>query len=311
MPESRIVQSAVSDHRISSRKATTVEEAWEKFWAERFASRDEIYPNSSRIVDTLLKGEVQGPILEVGGGSSRDSIRLAKIGQSAVVVDIAESALVLARAYAEEAGVGVMLVRGDANNLPFRDEAFGSVFHQGVLEHFENPQLILFENNRVLRTGGVLLVDVPQTFHPWTILKTILIPLGLWFGGWETQFTPSGLSKLVRLSGFVPQSKYGEWMEPSLAYRLLRELGLRSGLWRLPLYPRFGGGASLLRKLDSLFLGGRLELWTGYVVGILAIKNDSCGALLCSPPAEHQAQLVNHSDTETPRDFSLHPTLET
>jgi SAM-dependent methyltransferase len=245
---------------------------WEHFWRKRSANPDDIYPNSPRIVDTLLARDIPGPVLEVGGGSSRDSVRLACCGRRVVVLDVTESALQLGKYFAARANVRLLLVRGDARHLPFADASFGTLFHQGLLEHFRNPRSLLVENRRVLRKGGSLLVDVPQTFHMWTLLKKALLPLGLWFGGWESQFTPTQLQRLVESAGFDIQTVYGEWMSPSLAYRLFREVGRRTGLWWLPLFPRWKGFAAMLRALDRRFLGSKLELWTGYVVGILAVK---------------------------------------
>ena len=250
---------------------------WQRFWHERSARPDDIYPNSPRIVDLLLAEEAPGPILEVGGGSSRDSVRLASYGRRVVVLDAAESALRLGKTFAKRANVRLLFVRGDAQHLPFADESVGTVFHQGLLEHFTNPHSVLVENRRVLRPGGMLLVDVPQTYHPWTIIKKVLFPLGMWFGGWETQFTASELKRLVRSAGFTINAVYGEWMSPSLAYRLVREAGRRTGLWRLPLYPRWKGFAPMLRAIDRRVLGSRLELWTGYVVGTLATKGRHAG----------------------------------
>ena len=43
-----------------------------------------------------------------------------------------------------------------------------------------------------------MVVDVPQTFHLYTLMKQILIALNRWFAGWETQFTPGELERLLR-----------------------------------------------------------------------------------------------------------------
>jgi ubiquinone/menaquinone biosynthesis C-methylase UbiE len=211
-------------------------------------------------------------VLEVGCGSARDSVALAGTGRKVVVLDAAPSALSLALAFARESGVRLRAVRGDARYLPFREASFGTVFHQGVLEHFLEPGAVLRENHRVLQENGTLLVDVPQTFHPWTLLKRILIPLGLWFGGWETQYTPKGIAREVSRPGFTVLKVYGEWMHPSLAYRLLRELGRRTKLFHLPLFPPDIGMIRLARWADRTLTHGAIELWTGYVVGVLAAK---------------------------------------
>lgn len=59
-------------------------------------------------------------------------------------------------------------VVGDIHALPVRDEAFDAVFCTGTLEHVADPRAAVAEMRRVLRSGGVLHVDVPfmQAYHP-------------------------------------------------------------------------------------------------------------------------------------------------
>ena len=84
------------------------------------------------------------------------------------------------RRLSERTGLDIMFVCGDGLNLPFPDGVIDIVFHQGLLEHFRDPMPLLEENARVVRPGGHLLVDVPQTFHVYTVLKKCLIAVGKW-----------------------------------------------------------------------------------------------------------------------------------
>jgi SAM-dependent methyltransferase len=243
---------------------------WESFW-RRGRKPGEIYDNRGRVTDEILGRMSPGGsvTLEVGCATARDSDGLASHGAVPVGLDYSPAALALAR---EATGGRVLLVRGDALALPFRTGSIDLVFHQGVLEHFRDPAPLLSENLRVLRPGGILLVDVPQTLHVYTVMKKILIALGAWFAGWETQFTRHGLSRLLREQGFVPGDAYARFFSPSLAYRLLRELLLRLGP-ALPLYPVLLPPVHRLRaRLRGAVERSSLGTSLGAVIGVFAEK---------------------------------------
>ena len=150
-------------------------------------------------------GPVDGrTVLEVGAGSGRDTLQLARAGARAVVLDYSPASLAIVQRLAREQGLPVHLVRADALAMPFRSDAFDVVFHQGLLEHFRYPMPLLRENARVTRRGGRVVVDVPQTVHPYTAMKQTLIAFNAWFAGWETQFTPAALEARLVAAG-LPQ----------------------------------------------------------------------------------------------------------
>jgi SAM-dependent methyltransferase len=165
----------------------------------------------------------------------------------------------------------VRLIRGDALATPFGDASFDLVYHQGLLEHFRDPLRLLRENHRLVRPGGLLLVDVPQKYHVYTLVKQGLIAVNRWFAGWETQFSPPEIRALVERAGFQCERVYGYGMHPGLLYRVAREAGKRVGV-SLPLYPRFGlldgwyrKWHAALRRLERSAAGPYLTLTVGVV----------------------------------------------
>ncbi len=245
---------------------------WERFWNRGRETR-EIYDNAGRITGEISRSmDVAGKAcLEVGAATARDTAELARMGAFAVALDYSPSALRLAAGVC--AGTGAVLVCGDALALPFRDGSFSLVFHQGVLEHFREPGGLLRENARVISEDGLVLVDVPQTIHPYTIVKKLLILAGAWFAGWETQFTRGSLEALLRRCGLEPGRAYGRFMSPSLTYRMLREALFRAGL-RLPLDPVLIGPVHRLRgRIRTAVEAGPLGPTLGYVIGVFAGKS--------------------------------------
>jgi SAM-dependent methyltransferase len=61
----------------------------------------------------------------------------------------------------ESAGKKLQVVRGSAENLPFREGFFDLITAFDVLEHLENPRHALFELSRIIRRDGLFVVSLP------------------------------------------------------------------------------------------------------------------------------------------------------
>ena len=220
---------------------------WENFWSRNRNIKD-VYPTSQCLIDNLIAVTDfdNKKVLEVGAGSGRDSIRIKTLGGDVYVLDYAESSLKTIKEQIVEEDITLKLIKGDAFKLPFKDSSFDIVFHQGLIEHFRNPEIILRENVRVLKSGGIILVDAPQRYHLYTLLKHILIFFNKWFAGWETEYSVKELESMLKNEGVKKIiSVYGDWMNPSIFYRILREIFFKFGI-KLPLYPK---GIWFIRKM--------------------------------------------------------------
>jgi SAM-dependent methyltransferase len=251
------------------------QEDWQRFWEEKESTK-KVYPSVSDITGEILRSvpELENKrVIEVGSGTGRDGILLAEKGATVYLLDFAKSGLVLSQYFAEEKGVTVHRIMGDALGSPFPNESFDLVFHQGLMEHFRDPKPLLKENYRILKKGGVLLIDVPQIFHPYTLMKHTLMFFGKWFAGWEREFTPNSLKRIVEREGFKVIRSYGYWMRPGLAYRALREL---LGLFNvsLPMYPKFLSGLSnVLYNLVDRISHHRIVHYSTLAIGVIAVKH--------------------------------------
>lgn len=243
---------------------------WDEFWAGKDPAS--IYPPVTNIAHELKDRTVlQGAkILEVGAGTGRDSIALSAFGADVNILDYSRESLRLARASMH--GEAVTLLLADALHCPTESEHYDVVFHQGLLEHFKSPYALLRENYRVLKKGGLLVVDVPQTFHVYTLIKHVLMVMNLWFAGWERQFTIGSLSRLLKISGFQSVYFYGDWSRPGILYKIVREIGKKVGVV-LPMYPRFFGAITrAFYHLQNRLRKKRLFLYTVLSIGIIARK---------------------------------------
>lgn len=102
-------------------------------------------------------GAIRGKsVLDMGCGSGRFSLALAKLGAAKVVgIDLGKESLERARRLAEQQGVGnVVFTHGDVLDLPFDNESFDFVMCKGVLHHTGNLTRGLDEYFRVMKAGG-------------------------------------------------------------------------------------------------------------------------------------------------------------
>jgi SAM-dependent methyltransferase len=256
---------------MSARQST--HDHWQRYWAER-EEISEVYDNEDRILRQLAGLSLPGKwVMEVGAGSGRDSLELARQGARVVVLDYARSSFQVIRRQAQDLGVTVFPVCADGTRMPFREGGFDLVFHQGLLEHFRDPRPLVAENVRVLRPEGHLLVDVPQRYHVYTAAKHVMIALGRWFAGWETEFSPAELERVLRGSGLTVVHTYGDWMVPGFFYRSLRYGLMRARLARLPKYPRgLWPFSALGRACRESLRRRRIGLYTCAMIGTLARK---------------------------------------
>ncbi len=244
---------------------------WDRYWRER-QEIDDVYDNGGRILAQVTALPLEGRrVLEVGAGSGRDSLEIARRGARVYLLDYVMSAFDVIRPLAASAGTHVFCVCGDALHPPFRDGAFDLVFHQGLMEHFRDPRPLLAANFQLTAPGGHCLVDVPQRYHPYTLAKHFMIAVNHWFAGWETEYSPAGLCRAVSAVGYEVLRIGGDWMVPGFAYRSLRYVLLRGGIARLPKYPRpLPGLGAWLERFRCWFRERRLGPYTFAMVNVLA-----------------------------------------
>ena len=99
-------------------------------------------------------------VLEVGCGAGVDLARFAKGGAEVTGVDLAASAIDLARANFEQQGLKGTLQVADGECLPFPDNSFDLIYAHGVVQYTAAPQRLVEECRRVLKPGGEAVFQV-------------------------------------------------------------------------------------------------------------------------------------------------------
>jgi len=99
-------------------------------------------------------------VLEVGCGAGVDLARFARGGATVAGVDLAASAIDLARANFEQQGLEGRFEVADGEHLPFPDNSFDLVYAHGVVQYTADPRRLVEECRRVLEPGGEAVFQV-------------------------------------------------------------------------------------------------------------------------------------------------------
>jgi SAM-dependent methyltransferase len=117
-------------------------------------------------------------VLEVGCGAGVDLARFARGGAKVAGVDLAASAIDLARANFEQQGLQGRFEIADGERLPFPDNSFDLVYAHGVVQYTADPRRLVEECRRVLKPGGEAVVQVYNRIS-WLNALSKLMQVGL------------------------------------------------------------------------------------------------------------------------------------
>jgi len=174
--ESAIARSIMPGLRANAWRPDLSRMVRRRLWDELYKSRrlDEIDlfegPNGSSNGGKPLR------VLDVGCGRGGLTVALRARGVSAVAIDMRRRNCRVTRFRGQRYDQDVPVCNGVGETLPLRDNSFDVVCMLEILEHVQDPLLLLKEARRVCRPGGKCLITVVNRwahldphFHLWGI----------------------------------------------------------------------------------------------------------------------------------------------
>jgi len=186
------------------------------------------------------RASLTSPVLDVGCGTGRQSIPLARQGIRVIGIDISEEMLLLARRKASEAGVlpRIDFIAGDAEHPPVRDLTFQAGVIYGVLHHLPAPQVAVASIAQKIVPGGLFYTLDPHK-SPLRVLFDLLMRLWKLYdeeASDDPLLTTEKLSRWFSAAGFTCTIRLSTYLPPHLFHFL-----------------SFPLGTALLRTSDALF----------------------------------------------------------
>jgi len=156
------------------------------------------------ILDNLKSNiPLNGRVLDVGCGNGIISINLGKNGYNVHGIDVSEKAIMRAKENNSQSNVKFEVI--SAESLVAKGHQYDAVICSEVLEHLDDPSILLRTIHASLKDEGILIVTVPNGQGPRELLITRpMLSLRSRNGlGWKTTLK---LKSLLGYSGSTIQS---------------------------------------------------------------------------------------------------------
>ncbi|MBU0975263.1 MAG: class I SAM-dependent methyltransferase [Patescibacteria group bacterium] len=142
-----------------------MKDTWENFYKSRGRFYLLPHPNFDKVV-AKLKTYRLNKVLDLGCGSGRHSIELAKQSFRVTGIDFAKEAIRLARQWAKSEKLKVTLITANIHKkISLKDNSFDAAIAVDAI-HYSNSEALgksLDEMKRVTRPGGLVFVTIPTT----------------------------------------------------------------------------------------------------------------------------------------------------
>jgi SAM-dependent methyltransferase len=206
----------------------------------------------ARVLANMV-GRIQDrPILDVGTGTGRAALLLARGGADVTAIDASEQMLEVARRRAKEERAQIRFERGDAHALPYRDREFDVVICLRVLMHAPDWRRCLGECCRVAER--LVIFDYPSATS--VALVESLARRGIHALGVRTEayrvLSDGGIQQALDRNGYRVRSVHRQFVLPIAFHRLIGSrrftIRLEDVLDRLGLLKRFGSPVTVVAE---------------------------------------------------------------
>jgi ubiquinone/menaquinone biosynthesis C-methylase UbiE len=167
------------------------------------------------IIKPLLPQNKSVKILDAGGGTGRLTVPLAKLGFQVTLCDLSPGMLAIAKRKVQDEGLvdRVEIKEADISSMPFADGSFGLVICLHGPFCNTDPFKAAKELTRVLKSGGVIIVDTLSRYWAATnvlkngpdmslqLLKSETNHAYDVHGDWQSVFSPEEFQKLFEQNG--------------------------------------------------------------------------------------------------------------
>jgi 2-polyprenyl-3-methyl-5-hydroxy-6-metoxy-1,4-benzoquinol methylase len=206
----------------------------------------------SRVLANFVGRIENRSILDVGTGTGRAALLLARGGARVTGVDASEEMLAVARMRAAEHGLAATFATGDAHQLAFADRSFDVAVSLRVIMHAPRPTDCIAELCRV--ADQLVIVDYPSARSLallQSVCRRVVARVGLRTEPYRV-FTDAEIGAALERCGFRVRSVHRQFVLPIALHKALGSalFTTRTERWleRVGLLGRFGSPVTLVAE---------------------------------------------------------------
>lgn len=104
--------------------------------------------------------DIGGTYIDIGAGTLSNGRVFGKSFKEVLLLDLNSIDV------PEEEKYYIRFIKGDAQDLPFSSSSADLITLISLIEHIENPQKCISEAERVIKSGGDIIIQVPNIYFP-------------------------------------------------------------------------------------------------------------------------------------------------
>lgn len=143
------------------------EQEWELVWNEIYEDQGEVQKDIlepvAAFVDEIM-GKNLKKVLDLGCGTGRNAIYMAKLGLDITASDISDKGLEITKKKSKRLGLDIKTVKHDIRTIPYKDDTFDAILCTWVSGHGNDEDMKSHakEMLRVVKPNGMIFVDYPS-----------------------------------------------------------------------------------------------------------------------------------------------------
>ena len=119
-------------------------------------------------------------LLDLGGGTGKNSLHFSKLGYNVTLLDISSESLKIAESKFKNENLQIEIINASGEAIPISNESFDIIVMLGsVISYTPNPKQLLKECNRILKSGGIFYFDFDNVLRFCHKIKDIELLINL------------------------------------------------------------------------------------------------------------------------------------